>query len=101
VIRASRTRRRSGPPPARDWVAVVLAVGIATAVNIIVIAVFYDAVVSQESGLSENSTQVITTAFGGIIGVLGGYLGGRAVEQRQSRDEAGTEPVEPDDPTML
>jgi hypothetical protein len=62
----------------RDWVALTLAVGLATAVNIIVIAVLYDAVRSEGPGLSENATQIITGAFGGMIGVLGSYLGYRA-----------------------
>lgn len=77
--------------PATDrhfWVAVILAVGIATAVNLITVAVLYDAIFSQGPGLSENATQILTTAFGGIIGVLGSYIGyraGRDVSER--RDE--------------
>jgi hypothetical protein len=63
---------------ARDWVAVLLAVGIATAVNVITAAVLYDAIFSQGPGLSDNATQLLTTAFGGIIGVLGSYVGFRA-----------------------
>ena len=59
-------------------VAVLLAVCIATAVNVITLAVLYDAIFSQGPGLSENATQILTTAFGGIIGVLGAYLGYRA-----------------------
>jgi hypothetical protein len=59
-------------------VAVVLAVGLASAVNFITIAVLWDAVRSAGPGLSENATQVLTTAFGGMIGVLGSYIGYRA-----------------------
>lgn len=72
-------------PEGRDWVAIILAVGIVTALILITGAVFYDAVRSDTPGLSENSTQILTTAFGGIVGVLGGYIGGRAVE-RAHRD---------------
>jgi sulfite exporter TauE/SafE len=68
---------------ARDWVAVILALGIATAINMLMIAVLWDAVRSDTPGLSENSTQVIIAGFGGIVGILGGYLGGRAVERAQ------------------
>lgn len=57
------------------------------------LAVLYDAIFSEGPGLSENAVQVMTLAFGGIIGVLGGYIGGRAVERRQPRDEP------PDDDT--
>jgi hypothetical protein len=62
----------------RDWVAVILAIGICTAVNLLTMGVLYDAIRSEGPGLSENATQVMTTAFGGIIGVLGAYLGFRA-----------------------
>jgi hypothetical protein len=63
---------------ARDWVALTLAVGIATAVNLITAGVLYDAIFSKGPGLSDNATQILTTAFGGIIGVLGSYVGFRA-----------------------
>jgi hypothetical protein len=43
-----------------------------------VAAVLYDAIRSEGPGLSENATQILTGAFGGIIGVLGSYLGYRA-----------------------
>lgn len=65
---------------ARDAVAMALAVGIATAMNIIVLGVLYDAIVNSEGGgvgLSENATQLLTMGLGGIIGVLGSYIGGR------------------------
>jgi hypothetical protein len=63
---------------ARDWVAILLAVGIATAINVVTAGVLYDAIFSQGPGLSDNATQLLTTAFGGIIGVLGSYVGFRA-----------------------
>jgi hypothetical protein len=63
---------------AKDWVAVILAVGLATAVNAITFAVLYDAIFSKGPGLSDNATQVLTAALGGVIGVLGSYLGLRA-----------------------
>lgn len=62
----------------RDWVAVILAAGLAIAVNTITVAVLWDAIASAGPGLSENATQVLVTAFGGIIGVLGAYLGFKA-----------------------
>src|SRR5262245_31304887 len=70
----------------RQWVAIILAVGIATAINLITFAVLYDAIFSAGPGLSENATQILTTAFGGIIGVLGAYLGFRA-GRAESEDE--------------
>jgi hypothetical protein len=59
----------------RETVAILLAVGIATAVNLITFATLYDAIFSAGPGLSDNATQILTTAFGGIIGVLGSYIG--------------------------
>ena len=71
---------------ARDWVAVILAVGIALALNMLMFAVMWDALRSDTPGLSENATQVITALGSGVIGVLGGYIGGRAVEHARAAD---------------
>lgn len=70
----------NGAPERRGTsvVAVVLAVGLATAVNLITFAAAYDAIFSKGPGLSENATQILTTVFGGMIGVLGSYVGFRA-----------------------
>ena len=62
----------------RDWVAIILAVALGTAINTITFAVLYDAIFSEGPGLSENATQLLVTAFGGIIGVLGSYVGFKA-----------------------
>ena len=66
-------------PGGRDVVATILAVAIGTALNM------WDALRSDTPGLSENATQVITALGSGIIGVLGGYIGGRAVEQARQQ----------------
>lgn len=71
----------------KDWVALTLAIGIATAVNCITFAVLYDAIMSEGPGLSENATQILVAAFGGIIGVLGSYIGYRAGSIDQSKQE--------------
>ena len=75
----------------RDWVAILLAIGIATSVNVITFAVLYDAIRSKGPGLSDNAVQVLTLAFGGIIGVLGSYVGFKA-GQDQGSDDDGTFP---------
>jgi hypothetical protein len=64
--------------PGKDWVAVIIAVGICTAMNTFTFAVLYDAIFSKGSGLSENATQVLTGWGGGLIGILGAYVGYRA-----------------------
>lgn len=75
------------PGPGRDIVATVLALGVATALNGVVFAVTYDALTSDTSGLSENATQVLTGAFGGIIGILGTYIGLRARQEQAPHDD--------------
>lgn len=78
----------------RDWVALVLAVGLVTAMNTFTAAVLYDAIVSSKSGLSENATQVLTGWGGGIIGILGAVFGARLGGANTSHDTRG-EDVEP------
>jgi hypothetical protein len=76
--------------PGRDWVAIYLAIGIATALNLITFGVLYDAITSEGPGLSSNATQVLVMGFGGIIGVLGSYLGYKVGQQNpisESSDE--------------
>ena len=73
----------------RDWIALTLAVGLCTALNIITFAVLYDALRDPSSaGLSENATQILTGWGGGIIGILGAVFGYKAgSEQRQPPDD--------------
>jgi len=57
-------------------VAVILAISLGAAFNIFCFAVLYTAVTS-DAPLSENATQVLTGWGGGIIGILGAYIGYR------------------------
>ena len=82
------------PKPDRDLVAVILAIGLATALNVITAAVLIDALFSDGPGLSENATQLLTAGFSGVVGVLGGYIGGRAVARGQRTPDERN----PDDP---
>jgi hypothetical protein len=56
-------------------VALVLAVGISTAINAFTIAVLLDAILGETPGLSENATQILTGWGGGVIGVIGAVVG--------------------------
>lgn len=82
----------------KDWVALVLTIGLCTATNILVIAVLYDAVFSEGPGLSENATQILVAVFGGMIGVIGSYIGYRAgsIDQQQRLDQDGQRAIEPE-----
>ena len=79
-----------------DWIGILLAVGICTALNIIVVAVLYDAIFSKGPGLSENATQILTGWGGGIIGILGAMVGlkygqnGTPTEPEPPADESGS-----------
>lgn len=76
--------------PSRDWIALTLAIGMVTAINLFTLAVLYDALFNhQAAGLSENATQVLTGWGGGVIGILGAMFGYRAGQQQQ--------PTVPDD----
>lgn len=77
---------------ARDWVAIILATALATAMNVFVLAVLYDAIFSAGPGLSENATQILTGWGGGIVGILGSYLGFRVGEQTGKRAPDVDEP---------
>ena len=57
-------------------VALVLAVSLGLAFNTFTIAVLYTAI-DADVALSENATQVLTGWGGGIIGILGAYIGYR------------------------
>jgi len=94
--------QRRGPAP--GWVAIVLAVGLATALNAFTFAILYDALFhTQQAGVSENAVQILTGWGGGIIGIIGGYVGYVAGEQRSRRGDtngqrAGDRQQQPNDP---
>jgi hypothetical protein len=59
-------------------VALVLSIGICTALNLLVLAVAYDAVFSAGPGISENATQILSSWGGGVLGVVGAVVGYQA-----------------------
>ena len=74
-----RQRRRRRNLTGVDYVAIILATGVAFLVVLILIAtiiqILHNAPGVPEIQLSENSTQILIAAIGGILGVLGGYIG--------------------------
>ena len=88
--------------PTSDYVAVVLALGLALSVVALVIGVTVGAIKngSTASTLSENESQVLTAAFGGMIGVLGAWVGYRTRDRGEhQREEGWPEPEPPLDRT--
>ena len=89
-----RSHRRlvpGGPDQGRTLVVVVLTIGLATAINLITLGVVYDAIFSRGPGLSENATQILSTAFGGMIGVVGSFVGFRAGVDQGRTERTTTE----------
>lgn len=89
--------------PASDHVAIILASGIAISLILITVALLWVAVVRFTNGgnlgLSENGTQLLTGWGGGIIGVLGSYVGytfgkRKAENGKEEGDGTDTPPVD-------
>jgi hypothetical protein len=72
-----------------EWVAIILAAGISLAVTSLVLGVTVAAIKngSTASTLSDNESQVLTAAFGGMIGVLGAWVGYRARDAHAAEAE--------------
>jgi hypothetical protein len=68
---------------AQNWVPIILAIGVSTAINCICFGVLWDALRSDTPGLSENATQLLTGALGGMLGVLGAYIGFHAGDKKE------------------
>lgn len=72
--------------PSRDLIALVLAIGICTALNMLTFASLYVAIWGSSDvtgGLSENATQVLTGWGGGIVGILGAVFGYKAGQESE------------------
>ena len=66
---------KTAPALAASNVALVLAAGMVLALNIITVALLIAAFHVDPPELSANGTQLLTGWGGGIIGVLGSYIG--------------------------
>lgn len=77
TTRPVRSPRRA-VPRGSYLVAIILAVGICTALNMLTFGILYDAIFSESSGISENATQILTGWGGGVVGVIGAVVGYQA-----------------------
>lgn len=75
--------------PSADWIAVILAAGLSVSVIALVVGVSVAAIKngSTASTLSDNESQVLTAAFGGMVGVLGAWVGYRAARGQPETTE--------------
>jgi hypothetical protein len=79
--------RWTGP----DVVAVVLAIGLSLVASLILLGTIVQIVHgSPEVTLSENATQVLIASTGGLVGVLGGYMGYRLASPRRDEPRSST-----------
>jgi len=70
-----------------EWVAIIIAVGFVLGFNLFCFAVLYTAI-QNDAPLSENATQVLTGWGGGMVGLLGGFVGGGFVGYKTARSDA-------------
>jgi hypothetical protein len=73
-----------------DLVALVLALGLSSLVVLILIATIVQILNNNrpEVTLSENATQILTSAVGGLAGILGGYVGYSLRDRRDGVETA-------------
>jgi hypothetical protein len=71
-----------------DVVAVILALALCAAVTLILITAIINVIDHQAPTptLGENTTQVLTSAVGGVVGILGGYVGHSLTTRRHDDD---------------
>ncbi|HEY7487571.1 MAG TPA: hypothetical protein VH912_24160 [Streptosporangiaceae bacterium] len=81
--------------PTKDWVVLVIAVALGTALNLVTAGVLYDAIFSEGPGLSDNAVQLLTGWGGGMVGIIGAYVGYRVGTQQHA---SGSPPE--DDPAI-
>jgi H+/Cl- antiporter ClcA len=79
-----------------DVVAFTLAISLGLGVILIMVAVLIQVLEHQEpvQTLGENTTQVLTAIIGGLIGVLGGYVGARVQQRHNGNGENGKDKSE-------
>jgi hypothetical protein len=84
-------------------VAIVLAVGISIALNVITIALLWAAAIrlaiDPQSGLSDNGVQILLAWGGGIISVLAGYVGYVVGRKTNGNGTPVPEEPKPEEPT--
>jgi hypothetical protein len=92
-----KPKERAG---AAGHVAIILAIGIAVALNVITGALLWTAVVHlnvdpDSPGLSDNGVQILLAWGGGIISVLAGYVGYVVGKRSNGHDTPELKPEEP------
>ena len=73
----------------KDWAVIILAAALGVALIVVTTAVLYSAVHNGKPGLAvtETDVQLLTGWGGGIIGILGAYVGFRAGRTEHTTDD--------------
>jgi hypothetical protein len=74
-----------GPDVYRGRIGVILASGLVIFLVVFGSAVLYNSLFNDNADISENATQILSTAIGGMIGVLAGFVGGMEVGTLRER----------------
>lgn len=72
----------------RDWVMMALAIAFGAALIIVTVAILWTALHNGKAGLAVTSTdaELLMAWGGGIIGIIGAYVGFRAGDTRRDRN---------------
>lgn len=76
-------RNKSG----RDRVALLLAAALFTAVAFASVSILYATIVNERRSVTDATTQLLTALFGGIVGILGAYIGTKHDDDDQGGDD--------------
>ncbi len=81
------------PERTRGRVALILAGSLGAFLFLFTCFAVLEAWFAEDKALSENATQLLSTAVGGIIGVLAGYVGGVEAGKRTAAAEPPPDPA--------
>jgi drug/metabolite transporter (DMT)-like permease len=71
----------------QDYVALLLAFALLVAVMGATISIIYATVHDERRTVTDSSTQLLTALFGGIIGILGAYIGTNGIHKDKDDDK--------------
>jgi cytochrome b subunit of formate dehydrogenase len=73
------------PRGSRDTVALILAVSFAAGVLLVTGAILWAVIRSETATIDETASQLLVLLFGGLIGILGSYVGHKAKNGENGR----------------
>jgi hypothetical protein len=82
-----------------DLTAMILSIGITLSITLLTIGIVWSAIKNGGTAatLTENETQVLISAFGGIFGILGAYIGYQLGNGAKESNQVALPPDDLDD----